>query len=126
VPQLDQGLHALVADLYDRGLQNDVAVVVWGEFGRAPRVSRGDGRDHWPEAGAALVAGGGFRMGQTIGETDRQGGMALDTPYTPSHVLASLYEHLGIDTSATLPDYNQRPMHVLDEREPVRELRSGG
>ena len=122
VPQLDQGLHALLTDLYDRGLDQDVAVVVWGEFGRAPRVSRGDGRDHWPEAGAALIAGGGFRLGQTIGQTDRQGGAALDTPYTPSHVLATLYAHLGIDTSATLPDYNQRPMHVLDERGTVQEL----
>jgi hypothetical protein len=126
VPQLDQGLCALVSDLHDRGLDRDVAVVVWGEFGRAPRVSRGDGRDHWPEAGAALIAGGGFRTGQTIGQTDRQGGMALDTPYTPSHVLATLYEHLGIDTSATLRDYNQRPMHVLDERETVKELTSRG
>jgi hypothetical protein len=126
VPQLDQGLHALVTDLHDRGLDGDVATVVWGEFGRAPRISRGDGRDHWPEAGAALIAGGGFCMGQTIGETDRQGGVALDTPYTPSHVLATLYEHLGIDTSDTLSDYNQRPMHVLDERDTVQELTARG
>ncbi|MCI0378190.1 MAG: DUF1501 domain-containing protein [Gemmataceae bacterium] len=122
LPQLDQGFHALVTDLYDRGLENDVAVVMWGEFGRAPRISRGDGRDHWPEAGAAVLAGGGFRAGQTIGETDAQGGRSRGTPYTPGNVLASLYRHLGIDPAITIPDHNRRPMHVLDEREPVREL----
>lgn len=122
LPKLDQGFHALVTDLYDRGLENDVAVVVWGEFGRAPRISRGDGRDHWPEAGAAVLAGGGFRAGQAIGETDRQGGESTGTPYTPGNVLATLYRHLGIDPALTIPDYNSRPMHVLDDRDPVREL----
>src|SRR6185436_15675559 len=70
LPQLDQGFHALITDLYTRGMQDDVAVVLWGEFGRAPRISRGDGRDHWPDAGAAVIAGGGFQLGQVIGETD--------------------------------------------------------
>jgi uncharacterized protein (DUF1501 family) len=111
-----------VTDLYDRGLERDVAVVMWGEFGRAPRISRGDGRDHWPEAGAAVIAGGGFRTGQAIGETDAQGGRSLGQPYTPSNVLASLYGHLGIDPAVTIPDRNQRPMHVLDDRNLVREL----
>jgi hypothetical protein len=125
LPQLDRGFHALVTDLYDRGLQNDVAVVMWGEFGRAPRISRGDGRDHWPEAGAAVVAGGGFRCGQVIGETDPHGGQSRGVPYTPANVLSCLYRHLGIDPATTIPDFNQRPMHVLDDREPVRELLAG-
>jgi hypothetical protein len=122
LPQLDQGVHALVTDLYDRGLEKDVAVVMWGEFGRAPRISRLAGRDHWPEAGAALVAGGGFQVGQVIGETDAHAGEAKGRPYTPSNVLANLYRHLGIDPAATIPDHNKRPMYVLDDREPVREL----
>ncbi|MCI0702583.1 MAG: DUF1501 domain-containing protein, partial [Planctomycetia bacterium] len=122
LPQLDQGFHALITDLYDRGLEKDVAVVMWGEFGRAPKISRGDGRDHWPEAGAAVVAGGGFKVGQVIGETDAHGGRSKGTPYTPSNVLANLYEHLGIDPSITIPDHNKRPMHILDDREVVREL----
>ena len=122
LPQLDLAFHSLVGDLYDRGLERDVAVVMWGEFGRAPRISRGDGRDHWPEAGAAVIAGGGFRVGQVISETDSQGGQALGQPYTPANVLASMYGHLGIDPAATIPDRNQRPMHVLDDREVVREL----
>ena len=122
LPLLDQGFHALVADLYERGLQNDVAVVMWGEFGRAPRITRGDGRDHWPEAGAAVVAGGGFRVGQVIGETDRHGAQAKGAPYSPANVLANLYQHLGIDPATTVPDFNKRPMHLLDDRELVREL----
>jgi hypothetical protein len=121
LPQLDQGYHALISDLYDRGLDKDVAVVLWGEFGRAPRISRGDGRDHWPDAGAAVVAGGGFRVGQVIGETDPTGGYPTGTPYTPGNVLATLYRHLGIDTSIEIPDREGRPMRVL-ESEPVHEL----
>lgn len=122
LPQLDQGFHALVSDLHDRGLDQDVAVVLWGEFGRAPRISRGDGRDHWPEAGAAVIAGGGFKTGQVIGETEADGGRSRGTPYTPANVLATLYRHLGIDPATTMPDHNQRPMHLLDDREIVREL----
>jgi hypothetical protein len=122
LPLLDQGFHALISDLYERGLHDDVAVVMWGEFGRAPRISRGDGRDHWPEAGAAVVAGGGFRVGQVIGETDRHGAQAKGAPYSPSNVLANLYQHLGIDPATSVPDFNKRPMHVLDDRELVQEL----
>jgi hypothetical protein len=122
LPQLDRGLHALVSDLYDRGLEKDVAVVLWGEFGRSPRISRGDGRDHWPEAGAAVLAGGGFKAGQVIGETDAQAARSKTQPYTPSNVLASLYGHLGIDPATTIPGHDKRPMYVLDDREPVREL----
>lgn len=122
LPQLDQGFHALVEDLYARGLERDVAVVLWGEFGRAPRISRGDGRDHWPEAGAAVVAGGGFKVGQVIGETDSIGGRAKGRPYTPGNLFANLYRHLGIDPATTIPDHNRRPMPVLDDVRPVSEL----
>jgi uncharacterized protein (DUF1501 family) len=122
LPQLDQGFHALINDLYDRGLQDDVAVVMWGEFGRAPRISRIAGRDHWPEAGAAVVAGGGFKLGQVIGETDPQGARSKGKPYTPSNILANLYRHLGIDPAATIPGFDGRPMHILDDRELVTEL----
>lgn len=122
LPQLDRGFHALVSDLHERGLDKNVAVVLWGEFGRAPRISRGDGRDHWPEAGAAVIAGGGFKMGQVIGETDAHGGRSKVRPYTPANVLANMYRHLGIDPATTILDHSQRPMPVLDDREGVREL----
>jgi hypothetical protein len=122
LPQLDQGFHALISDLHDRGLEKDVAVVLWGEFGRAPRISRVAGRDHWPEAGAAVLAGGGFKVGQVIGETDAQAARSKGQPYTPSNILANLYHHLGIDPAATIPGLDGRPMHILDDREVVREL----
>ena len=124
LPQLDKGFCALVNDLHDRGLDKDVAVVVWGEFGRGPRIdrSRMDGRDHWPEAGAALLAGGGFKVGQAIGETDAHAARSKGKPYTPANVLATLYGHLGIDPATTIPDHAKRPMYVLDDRETVREL----
>jgi hypothetical protein len=95
---------------------------MWGEFGRAPKISRGTGRDHWPDAGAAVLAGGGFRTGQAIGATDQHAGRSKGKPYTPSNVLASLYHHLGIDPITTIPGHDRRPMYVLDDRDPVREL----
>jgi len=122
LPPLDQGFHALITDLHDRGLDKDVAVVMWGEFGRAPKVSRGDGRDHWPDAGAAVMAGGGFKVGQVIGDTDAQGARSTGTPYTPGNVIASLYRHLGVDPTATLLDRENRPIPLLDDPDPIREL----
>jgi hypothetical protein len=122
LPNLDQGVHALVSDLHQRGRNKDVAVIVWGEFGRTPRVNPGAGRDHWPRAGFALLAGGSFRTGQTIGETDARGEEPKGLSMTSSHVLTSLYQHLGIDPALTLPNNNGRPMYLLDEREPVPGL----
>jgi uncharacterized protein (DUF1501 family) len=126
VPQLDQSIHALVTDLHERGLDQNVAVVVWGEMGRTPRVGtqRGTtgGRDHWPQAGFALVAGGGLKMGQVIGATDAHGERPKGRPYTPQNVLATLYHVLGIDPVTTLPDHQGRPIYLLDDREKVAEL----
>ncbi len=122
LPLLDIGFHTLLTDLNERGLADDVAVVLWGEFGRAPRISRIAGRDHWPEAGAAVVAGGGFRVGQVIGETDRQAGQSINQPYTPGNLFANLYHHLGLDPATTIPDFANRPMYLLDDRRPVQEL----
>jgi uncharacterized protein (DUF1501 family) len=122
LPRLDQGIHALVTDLHERGLDKDVAVVMWGEFGRTPRINGGAGRDHWAPAGFALMAGGGFRTGQVIGETDRRGERSVGTPLTPSHVLATLYRHMGLDPAATVTDNNGRPMYVLDDRRVLEAL----
>ena len=122
LPRLDQGLYALVTDLKERGLDNDVAVVMWGEFGRTPRVNGGAGRDHWAPAGFAWLAGGGFRRGQVIGETDAHGERAKGKPFTPSNILAALYRHLGIDPMIAIVDNNGRPTYLLDDREPLKEL----
>jgi hypothetical protein len=126
VPQLDRSIYALVTDLHERGLDRDVAVVVWGEMGRTPRVGtqRGTtgGRDHWPQAGFAVMAGGGLRMGQVIGATDARGESPRGGAYTPQNVLATLYHVLGIDPAATLPDHQGRPVYLLDDRRKVAEL----
>ena len=99
-----------------------MAVIVWGEFGRTPRVNASAGRDHWPTAGFALLAGGNFRTGQTIGETDARGEQPRGLSMTSRHVLTSLYHHMGIDPAATIPDHNGRPMYLLEERDPVPGL----
>ena len=122
LPNLDQGVHALVSDLYERGRSQDVAVVVWGEFGRTPRVNATAGRDHWSRAGFTLLAGGNFKTGQIIGETDDHGESPKGLSMTSAHVLTSLYEHLGIDPGLTIPDNNGRPMYLLDQRDPVPGL----
>jgi hypothetical protein len=124
----DHTPHYILTGCPDRGKRPVLGAVVSHlqprSDGLPPYVSltRVDGRDHWPEAGAAVVAGGGFRMGQTIGETDRHGARSLGKPYTPANVLANLYSHLGIDPASMLRDLNGRPIALLDDREPVREL----
>jgi hypothetical protein len=123
LPIVDHALHALVTDLDDRGLLGDVAIVVWGEFGRTPKVNKNAGRDHWPEVGPALLAGGGLKGGQVIGATDRQGARVVSRPVQYQDVFATLYHVLGIDPSATtLTDPNGRPQHLLERGVPMREL----
>ena len=115
-------LSALVDDLHLRGLDKDVSVVVWGEFGRTPRINKKAGRDHWPPVNFALLAGGGMRTGQVIGATDKLAAYAKDRPVTFQNVFATLYHNLGIDPATTVSDRGGRPMALLDEREPIREL----
>lgn len=123
LPEFDQHLYALLTDLSQRGLDQEVAVVVWGEMGRTPRINTSAGRDHWNDVGFALVAGGGLKMGQVIGATTPHAERAVGRPYTPQNMLATLYEHvLGIDPARTYPDYNGRPLYVLDNREKIVEL----
>jgi hypothetical protein len=122
IPKLDRALSALIEDLHARGLEKDVAVVVWGEFGRTPKINKDAGRDHWPRVSMAMLAGGGWRHGQVIGSTDRDGGSAKDRPVPMQSVHATLYHHLGIDPATAVPDRSNRPMYLLDEREPIREL----
>jgi hypothetical protein len=124
LPPLDQALTALVTDLDERGLLQDVAVVMGGEFGRTPRIGdvTPDGRSHWPEAGFLWVAGGGLRTGQVVVATDGRGERVVGTPIRMQNVLATIYRVLGIDPSTTFTDYNGRPQYVLEDREPVAEL----
>jgi hypothetical protein len=123
LPEIDRGLAALVSDLCDRGMDKDVVTVMWGEFGRAPKIGdvTPDGRSHWPLM-SAVVAGGGLKMGQAIGSTSARAEYARDRPYRVPQVLATLYQAIGIDPATTFPNASGRPIHVLDDREPVTEL----
>lgn len=124
LPLLDRGLSALITDLHERGMDKDVSVVVWGEFGRTPVINKQGGRDHWPRVSCALLAGGGMRHGQVIGATDKLGGEAIDRPVAFAEVFATLYHRLGIDvTKTTLTDLTGRPQYLVDGGcLPMREL----
>ena len=121
LPLLDRSIHALVTDLHDRGLDKEVLVLVWGEFGRTPRISQA-GRDHWPSTGFALLAGGGLKTGQVVGQTDSKGAEPKTRPLGPQNVLATVYTALGIDPSRSLPDFGGRPTPLLDDPTPIAEL----
>ena len=128
LPYLDEALATLIDDIHDRGLDRRIMVVVMGEFGRTPRLShnaQGTGRDHWPQAYSALVAGGGLRMGQVIGATNAKAEYPTERPYSPQDLLATVYRHLGIDPSLTLVDHTGRPTRILESGEPIPELSLG-
>jgi hypothetical protein len=123
LPMLDRGVTALVQDIYDRGLEKDVSVIVWGEFGRSPVINKDGGRDHWPRVSCALLAGGNMKTGQMIGSTDRLGGEAVDRPVHFQEVFATLYHNMGIDLAATqIQDLSGRPHFLVDGYQPMREL----
>ncbi len=121
--KLDQCVTALVSDLEERGMLDDVTVVVWGEFGRTPKVNKGAGRDHWPRVSCCLMAGGGMQTGQFIGSTNRLGEYAVDRPVHMQEVIATVYHNLGIDPeTTTLADPAGRPQYLIEKRIPMREL----
>jgi hypothetical protein len=122
-PMLDNSVSALVEDLHERGLERDVSVIVWGEFGRTPTINSTAGRDHWPRVNSALLACGGMRTGQVIGATDKHAGEVVDRPVTFGDIHATLLHNLGIDPHLAIPDSQgrlQRP--VPDEARPLAEL----
>ena len=122
-PIADHALWALVTDLENRGLLDDVTVVAWGEFGRTPKVNSEAGRDHWPRVAMGLMAGGGMNVGQVIGSTDRYAGEATSRPVHYQDVVATLYHNMGIDARAvTVPDAAGRPQYLVEHGEVIGEL----
>ena len=123
LPLWDQGVSALVEDLHERGLDSDVSVVTWGEFGRTPKINKNAGRDHWPQVGGALLAGGGMPAGQVIGSTDRLGEGPKDRPVHFGEVVSTLYHNLGINAAeATVDDLTGRPRYLVNGHQPMKEL----
>ncbi len=122
LPKYDRAVTALVSDLYDRGLQNDVLVMAMGEFGRTPRINGGAGRDHWPQAMSVLYAGGGLRMGQVVGATNDKAEYPTTRPATPGCLLSTMYQVLGINYKHVFYDQANRPLPILNEGQPIPEL----
>ncbi len=124
LPLLDQGVGALIEDLHQRGLDKDVSVVMWGEFGRTPTVNKDGGRDHWPRVSCSMLACGGMKTGQVIGATDRLGGEAVSRPVAFGEVFATLYHNLGIDVNkVTVRDFSGRPQYLVENAaQPLREV----
>ncbi|MBI1314971.1 DUF1501 domain-containing protein [bacterium] len=115
-PLLDQGLAALVTDLHERGLDKDVSVVVWGEFGRTPKINQNNSRDHWPQVSCAMLAGGGMRTGQVIGRTNRNGEHAVERPVKFQEIFATLYRSAGADPrQVRIFDTAGTPRYLVDE-----------
>ncbi len=122
-PIFDHALWALVTDLKDRGMLDDVTVVAWGEFGRTPKVNKNGGRDHLPSVAMGIMAGGGMNPGQVIGATDRVAGECIERPVHFQDVIATLYHNLGIDAgTTTITDPTGRPQFLVDQGEVIREL----
>lgn len=129
LPIYDQAISALIEDVFDRGLDRDVLIIATGEFGRTPQVNMGraatpvfPGRDHWPGAMSVLVSGGGWRMGQVIGQTNPRGEMPSERALSPNDFLASVYRFLGIDPETSFLDHRGRPMPALPYGTPITEL----
>ncbi len=122
---------SLIEDLYQRGLDRKVLLVVTGEFGRTPRIEysvgtqtgiRQPGRDHWPAAMSMIVSGGGMRTGQVIGATNSKGEYPTERPLQPNDVWATILHHLGIDPEIAFMDHAGRPMPILPYGQPISEL----
>ncbi|MEO1979631.1 MAG: DUF1501 domain-containing protein [Fuerstiella sp.] len=124
LPVYDHALSTFLQDLDERGLLQTTSVVVWGEFGRTPRINAKGGRDHWAETQSVLLAGGGMSGGMVIGQTDKDGGRPVERPVHVQEVFSTLYRTVGIDVNNTkINDLNGRPRYLVDEnRQPIPEL----
>lgn len=130
-PIYDQAVTALIEDMYARGIDKKTLLVVTGEFGRTPRVENSTGtqtgvmqpgRDHWPSSMSLIVSGGGLRMGQVIGSTNKKGEVPKDRPLIPGDLWATVYNHLGIDPDQSFLDHGGRPTPILSDGKPISEL----
>ncbi|HND53713.1 MAG TPA: DUF1501 domain-containing protein [Pirellulaceae bacterium] len=122
LPRWDQAYAALIQDLEERGLLSTTLVVAWGEFGRTPRVNKDAGRDHYPNVFSAALAGGRIKGGRVLGSSDANGAFPKDNAKPPHDVLATIYQHLGIDTKKAYRTPSGRPVPVLPKGEPLKEL----
>jgi uncharacterized protein (DUF1501 family) len=122
LPELDQAMSALIADLADRGLLEDTAVIWMGEFSRTPNINGNAGRDHWARSWSVVVGGAGFKRGMVVGETSADGKEVTSEPYTSQDVMASVLKSLGISLETTFTAKNGRPMKIANAGKVIKEL----
>jgi hypothetical protein len=121
LPFLDRALSALIEDLDARGLLETTLVVATGDMGRTPRVNKQAGRDHWPQCGFCIFAGGGTKAGEVIGTSDKQAAYPVEHPVSSGDLAATMYHLMGVDPEATVPDQTGRPVHVSHGGRVVRK-----
>ena len=125
---VDQAVSALIEDLVQRNLLDRVMVIVMGEFGRTPRINNGQpgiaipGRDHWGDAISVMMAGGGLKGGVVVGQTNSKAEFPVERPLKPHDILATVYRVMGIDPNLSFRDFAGRPVPILTEGEPIKEL----
>ena len=122
LPFLDLALTSLLEDLAERGLLETTLVVVTGDMGRTPRVNGKAGRDHWPQCGFCLLAGGGVKEGMVYGTSDKSGAYPIEHPVSPGDLVATIYQQLGVDPETTVPDQVGRPMSITHGGQPIRAI----
>jgi hypothetical protein len=122
LPELDRAMSALVADLADRGLLDDTAIIWMGEFSRTPNINGNGGRDHWARSWSVVVGGGGFKRGVVVGETSSDGKEVATEPYTSQDVMASVLKSLGVSLETTFTAKNGRPMKIANSGKVIKEL----
>jgi hypothetical protein len=121
--QVDHAVSTFIQDLHDRGLSNDILLVVTGEMGRSPKLNKDGGRDHYGELTSLLVAGGGLKMGRVIGQSDATAARAVTTPYRPAHLLATMLHSLfDIAELRLVPGLPRDILAVVENGQPIEEL----
>ena len=122
VPQLDQAVTAFIRDTVERGLDRNILLVISGEFGRTPRINRNAGRDHWGSLCTLALAGGGLRMGQTVGESSSKVERPHTAPITPIDLKATVLHALGMPRDLQFTSPIGRPTYMVEGGRVIREL----
>jgi hypothetical protein len=122
LPQLDRGMSALLEDLAQREMLDDVAVIWMGEFSRTPRINGNTGRDHWARSWSAVVGGAGLNTGIAVGQTNEDGTRVEGHSYTSEDLMASVCKSLGISLETTFTSLNGRPMKIANSGKVITEL----
>ena len=122
VPQLDRAVAAFIEDVHQRGLQDDILLVITGEFGRTPRINKNAGRDHWSSLSTLALSGGGLNMGQIIGESSKNAEVPSTKPVGPQDLMATIFKHFNIDEKLQYIDKGGRPVYMIEDGTPIPEL----